>query len=111
MPTVINKILALLAEIGGLVAYACWGASGFEKPVQSTFAALAVASLVALLWSIFAAPKSPYRLRSHGLLGFKGLVFAGAVAALFIVGSLSAGMLSASISATHLALASWLRIL
>lgn len=111
MPVALSNIMAFVVELGALAAYARWGASQFDAPVLSALAALAVAGLVALLWSIFAAPKSPTRLPSHGLLAFKILVYSGAAAALISVGSFSVGMLFASIAATHLFLASCLRIL
>ena len=105
MTAAINDVLALLLEIGALVAIAQGvhtiagpGLAGWLLP------ALAVIAVVAL-WGIFAAPKSSRRLKGEALIVFKALVFSAASLSLLVSAGAAWAVAFAALAAVQIGLA------
>jgi Na+/melibiose symporter-like transporter len=101
----LNYLLAFVVELAALAAYALWGWGRFDTIATAAPAALASAAGFALLWALFAAPKSSHRLGPVSLLLFKIAVFAGATAALASAGHQTLAFVFAAAAAMHLTLA------
>ncbi len=80
-----NLVLAFLLELAALAAFADWGLGSSPETVVRVLLGVGTPVLAAVLWGIFAAPRSGRRLRGLAYLAFK-LVFFGA-AALALVAS------------------------
>ena len=78
MRAVLNDMLALLLEIGALIAIANGVHHAIDQPVLRWIAPAAAVIAVVLLWGLYAAPKSGKRLRGPALLAFKACIFAAA---------------------------------
>jgi peptidoglycan/LPS O-acetylase OafA/YrhL len=74
----VNDMLALLLEIGALIAIANGVHHAIDQPVLRWIVPVVVVTAVVLLWGRYAAPKSARRLRGSALLVFKACVFAAA---------------------------------
>lgn len=88
----LNLALKFLLEIAALASfgYAAYGST--RNPVLAVAAAFLVPLAAAVIWGVFAAPKSQRRLREHGLLIFETLFFAAAALALVLAGDRSGGI-------------------
>jgi uncharacterized protein DUF2568 len=75
-----NLALKFLLELGAVAAFAVFGA-GLGDGAASALLALAFAGVAVVLWGIWAAPKSPRRLRSAARIPFELCFFALALAA------------------------------
>jgi hypothetical protein len=74
----VNDMLALLLEIGALIAIANGVHHAIDQPVLRWIVPAVAVIGVVLLWGRYAAPKSARRLRGPALLGFKAGIFAAA---------------------------------
>ena len=77
----VHATVRFLLELGALVAFGYWAV----RLTSGTFGlvlGLAVPLVVATLWAVFAAPKSPRRLDGRRRLAFEAAVFGGAALAL-----------------------------
>jgi hypothetical protein len=74
-----------LLELGALVAVGYWAVRLAPGAVGLALG-LAVPLVVATLWAVFAAPKSPRRLDGRRRLAFEAAVFGGAALALVAAG-------------------------
>lgn len=88
----LNLALKFLLEIAALVSfgYAAYGSA--RNPVLAAAAAFLAPLAAAIIWGIFAAPKSQRRLREPGLLIFETLFFAAAALALVFAGDRNGGI-------------------
>lgn len=77
----VHATVRFLLELGALVAYGYWAVRLTSGTVGLALG-LAVPLVVAVLWAVFAAPKSPRRLAGRRLLAFEAAVFGGAAVAL-----------------------------
>jgi hypothetical protein len=77
--------VAFLAELAALVALAVWGWSVGESTGWQVVLAVAVPTVAAVLWGVFAAPRAPVRVPVL-TVGVKVVVFGAAVLALFATG-------------------------
>lgn len=71
----INSLLAFLVEIAMLVLLGYWGYHTSDDNVFKYILAIATPAGAAVLWGIFAAPRSKTRLRQPLLLIFKLVLF------------------------------------
>ena len=71
----INSLLAFLVEIAMLVLLGYWGDHTSDNNVFKYIFAIATPAGAAVLWGIFAAPRSKTRLRQPLLLIFKLVLF------------------------------------
>lgn len=78
-----NEVLAFLAEIVAIVAFARWGWHSVEPTVLRVLLAVALPGIAATVWGMYASPKARYALPVAGVVGVKVLVFVCAVAALY----------------------------
>lgn len=78
-----NLALAFFLELAALVAFAYWGFSSGDGGLPSWLLGVGALVLAAVLWGIFAAPRSSRRLRGAAYLIFKIAFFALATLALF----------------------------
>jgi hypothetical protein len=79
----LNLGVVFLVEGVMFLAYGYWGYHNYNNGVLQIIFGILLPLLVALLWGIFAAPKSTRRLKQPSLIFFKSLLFIGATAALF----------------------------
>ena len=85
MLTAANLTLKFLLEVAALAAFAYWGAGTGAMPV-SLFLAIATPAAAAVLWGVFAAPKSDRRLPLQPRIRFELTIFTAAVLALLSAG-------------------------
>ena len=72
---IINSLLAFLVEIAMLVLLGYWGYHASENNVVKYILAIGTPAGAAILWGVFAAPRSKTRLRQPLLLLFKLVLF------------------------------------
>ena len=85
MLTSANLALKFLLEVAALAAFAYWGAETGGMPV-SLVLAIATPVAAAVLWGVFAAPKSSRRLPVQPRIRFELTIFTAAVLALLSAG-------------------------
>lgn len=102
--------LALALELGLLIAVAAWSYLQVGG-VTGWVAAGASIVLVGLVWGVFAAPKSGYRLRGIRLLVFKLLAFGAGAIALLGCGWAMAALIYAVLAVISLGFAWWRGVL
>ena len=93
----VHATVRFLLELGALVAYGYWAV----RLTSGTFGlvlGIAVPLVVATLWAVFAAPKSPRRLAGRRRLAFEGAVFGGAALALIAAGRPIVGVCFAAVA-------------
>lgn len=71
------------------------------------FAAIALPIVMITIWAMFLAPRATYHLDMPWLLIAKIIIFAGAIVMLAIAGKLQLATIFATITAIHLALATY----
>jgi hypothetical protein len=101
----INLVLAFAVELAMIVAFATWALSLQFGVLAGWTLAVALVAGSALLWGIWAAPRSERRLGPLPLLVFKLVLFGLAVAALLAARQMACGMIFGAFAALHLALA------
>ena len=77
-----NEALAFLIELVMLAALGWWGAGSSEARIVRVLLGIGSPLAAAVVWGLFAAPKARIRLPLAGVLGVKGVAFAGATAAI-----------------------------
>jgi len=91
----INLAVAFLLELAMLVAYAGWGFHIGTTTLLKILLGIGTPILVAVIWSIFMAPRSQKRLQGRTYLILKVALFGLAIAALIVVGELAYGIVFA----------------
>jgi hypothetical protein len=81
-----NLALSFLLELCLLAALGSWGFRTGTNTISRILLGIGSPLLAALIWGIFLAPKSTRRLRGLALELLKILIFALAVAALYVSG-------------------------
>ena len=100
-----NLALAFLLELAALAAFAYWGFNTGDSTLVHVVLGIGVPVLGAVLWGIFAAPKSTRRLQGIAYWAFKVAFFALASAALVAAGQVTLGVLLGAVAAVNLILA------
>lgn len=104
---VIKAVNAVVSFALELVALGVFGYYGYQLDLPGwarIAAAVALPLLLALLWGIFAAPRSERRLSGLALLAFKVVVFGAAVLALYALGYPLPALVLAAIALVNLAI-------
>ncbi len=76
---------AFLAELAMLVAFAVWGFT-VGSGIWAVVLGLGAPALVAAIWGVFCAPRSPRRLQDPALVAVQAALFSLAVVALISIG-------------------------
>lgn len=92
-----NHALRFALEVVALAALSYWGFHAGRGIVADTVLGVGASVLAAVVWGVFAAPKSDRRLRGGPLLGVQTAVFAAAAAAIAATGH---AVLAATFAAT-----------
>lgn len=82
----LNALLAFLAELGGLAAFAIWAATLPVATWLRVLLAVAVPVVAAVIWGLFCAPRAVVALPPAVVVALKLVVLACAVAALVAAG-------------------------
>jgi hypothetical protein len=82
----LNLLLSFLLELAMLAALAVFGIHSGKNGLNQWVLGLSLAALAAVLWGVFAAPKSKRRLRRPARLLFALLLFGLSDAALYAAG-------------------------
>ena len=93
----INLALAFLLELAMLAAYAYWGFHVGNTAILKAVLGIGLPLLVAVIWSLFMAPRSPKRLQGAAYLALKVVLFGLAIAALIVVGNRASGIVLAAV--------------
>jgi hypothetical protein len=88
----VNAVLRFVVEIAALVALAEAGSH------VNVFAAVLLPAIAAVIWGIWAAPRSARRLHGAGYIAIELLVIGGAVVALLLAGHATAASLLAAVA-------------
>ena len=107
---VVYHVLALALELGLLIAVAAWSYLQVGG-VTGWVAAGASIVLAGLVWGVFAAPKSGYRLRGVRLLVFKLVAFGAGALALWGCGWGVAALVYTVLALVSLGFAWWRGVL
>jgi hypothetical protein len=81
-----NEALAFLLELAMLAGLAWWGASLHASLLTRVLLAVAAPLMVAVVWGLFAAPRSRFRLPLAGVLAVKTVVFVATAIAVYSSG-------------------------
>lgn len=76
-------LLAFSVEVAMLILLGHWGYHLFDNMVMKITFAILAPLIAAILWGIFAAPKSKSRLKQPQLLVFKLVMFVGTAVLLY----------------------------
>jgi hypothetical protein len=76
-------LLAFLVEVAMLILLGHWGYHLADGMFMKVLCAIAAPLIAAVLWGIFAAPKSKNRLKQPALLAFKLVMFIGTAVLLY----------------------------
>jgi hypothetical protein len=76
-------LLAFLVEVAMLILLGHWGYHLFDNMAMKILFAVLAPLVAAILWAIFAAPKSKTRLKQPLLLVFKLVMFIGTAILLY----------------------------
>ncbi len=90
-----NLGVAFLLELVAIASFAYWGFTLTDSTIVNIVVGLGAPLLMITLWRFFAAPKSERRLRGIAYLIFKVTVFALAILALIMAGSVTLGLIFA----------------
>jgi hypothetical protein len=101
----VNLALAFALELAALAAFAAWGYASSDQAFIKILLGAGLAVVAAVLWGVFAAPKSSRRLRGLALPAFKLAFFALAALALVALDRVALGALLAALAVLNLALA------
>lgn len=82
-----NQVLAFTLEIIMIITYAYFGMTRPWSLPMRLLSTILIISITILLWALFAAPKSEYRLKIPYLLFFRTLMFVFAAFILFKSGN------------------------
>ncbi|MFR9798282.1 YrdB family protein [Streptomyces sp. MS06] len=82
-----NLAVLFLIELGALAAAAYWGATAGVPTPLAVLLAFAAPAVLVVLWALFGSPKSRYRTRGAGRVGFELLWFGAGAAALLAAGA------------------------
>lgn len=99
-----NLALAFLLELAALAAFADWGLGASAETLLKILLGVGTPVLAAVLWGVFAAPKSTRRLRGAAYLGFKLVFFGLAALALIAAGRGGLALLFAALVVVNVAL-------
>ena len=100
-----NLALAFLLELCALASFAYWGFNASDSTVVRIVLGIGTPVLAAVVWGIFAAPRSARRLRGDAYLAFKVVFFALAVLALIVSGQVNLALVFAVVFIINTALA------
>jgi hypothetical protein len=92
-----NLVLAFLLELAMLAAYAFWGFQIGNIMIVRIVLGIGIPLLVAVIWSLFMAPRSPKRLQGAAYLALKVVLFGLAIAALIVIGNRASGIVLAAV--------------
>jgi hypothetical protein len=95
-----NLGLKFLLELAAIAAFAYWGAS-HSPVILAVILAIAIPAAFVAAWGIWAAPRSPRRLRRPARVVFELGCFALAAAALIAAGATVAGVAYAVVAAVN----------
>jgi Protein of unknown function (DUF2568) len=98
-----NLAVKFLLELAAFAAFAYWGAATWTGAV-SIVAAIAAPALAVAVWSVYAAPRSPRRLRLAARAPLELAVFGLAVAALAVTGAIVLAIVFGVVAAVNAAL-------
>lgn len=101
----LNLVLAFVLEVCLLAAIAYWGWQLDATTGVRWCVAIAAPALLALAWSLFAAPTARQRLSRTPLIGFKLVVFTVGAALLYSTGSHALAVLLEALALGNLGLA------
>lgn len=101
----VNALLALSVEMAALFGWGLIGWHFFDAVPARVAAALFGVGLFALIWGVFAAPKSAHRLHQPWLAPFKAAMFASGALAFWAAGHPWPGLALALAGAAQIALA------
>ena len=107
--TLVNHSLALLLEIGLIIAFVRAGLL-FGQGIWSWIFAAIMGGLVILAWWRFAAPKSPTRLQMPAILVFKICIFSVGAALFAATVPIWLAAVFAVLAVVHLGLATYLNL-
>jgi hypothetical protein len=96
----VHAAVRFLLEMGALVAYGYWGVRAVPG-TTSLVLGVGIPLVVATLWAVFAAPKSPRRLAGRRLVAFEAAVFGGAALALVAAGRPILGVCFAAVAVVN----------
>lgn len=94
----VNQLVAFLLEIGMLISFGMWGFHGETSVGKRYLLGLGLPLLAAVLWGIWAAPKSSYRLDLPYRLLFSLTLFALSALTLHRLGHTSWAVLFATLA-------------
>ena len=97
----INLTLAFLLELAMLAAFAYWGFQVGNTTIMKILLGIGIPLLVAAVWSIFMAPRSPKHLQGAAYLALKVVLFGLAIAALILVGNRTSSIVLAILFAIN----------
>lgn len=95
-----NLGLKFVLELVALASFAYWGASR-SPAILAVILAIAVPVLFVVAWSVWAAPRSPRRLRRQTRVPFELGCFMLAAVALIVAGATVAGIAFAAVAAVN----------
>ena len=95
-----NLGLKFLLELVAIAAFVYWGAS-HSPVIVAVILAIAVPAAFVAAWGLWAAPRSPRRLRRHARVPFELGCFALAALALIAAGATVAGIAYALVAAVN----------
>lgn len=101
-----NLALKFLLELAAIAAFATWGAS-VDGTGVAVLLGVGTPVVVVVLWSRFAAPKSPRRLPTRARIPFELAVFALAALSLFATGHRSLAVAVSAAVALNAVLLTW----
>jgi Protein of unknown function (DUF2568) len=81
-----NEALAFLLELAMLAGLAWWGASLHASLLTRVLLAVAAPLAAAVVWGLFAAPRSHFRMPAAGVLVVKAVVFVVTAIAVYAAG-------------------------
>ncbi len=82
----LNALVAFLAELGGLAAFAIWAAGLPIATAWRVVLAIAIPVVVAVIWGLFCAPRAAVELPGPLVAAIKLVLLAAAVVALASAG-------------------------
>lgn len=101
----LNLLVSFLLEVALLIVAGYWGFQQGESVLMKYTLALAIPVVIAILWGIFAAPKSKKRLENPFRIVFKLTLFSLAVFFSYQMGLLLLAIIIAIITCINLVMA------
>ena len=96
-----NLVLALLLELGVLVALAYWGfATGSTIPLKIV-PGIGAPAVAIIVWAIWGAPRSEHRLQGISYWLLRVVFDAAGAGALYVAGQQTVGMIFALVAALN----------